>query len=36
MAALSLVRADGYFAADVLPASLIAAAGMAPAFIPGE
>jgi EmrB/QacA subfamily drug resistance transporter len=34
MAALSLVRADGNFAADVLPASLIAAAGMSLAFIP--
>jgi EmrB/QacA subfamily drug resistance transporter len=34
MAALSLVRADGSFAADVLPASLIAAAGMSLAFIP--
>ncbi len=34
MAGLSLVRADGNFAADVLPASLIAAAGMALAFIP--
>src|SRR5215211_3817258 len=34
MALLSLVRADGNFAADVLPASLIAAAGMALAFIP--
>jgi MFS family permease len=34
MAALSLVRADGNFAADVLPASLIAATGMALAFIP--
>jgi EmrB/QacA subfamily drug resistance transporter len=34
MAALSLVRADGSFAADVLPASLLAAAGMALAFIP--
>src|SRR4051794_24537227 len=34
MAGLSLVRADGTFAADVLPASLIAAAGMALAFIP--
>ena len=34
MAALSLVRADGNFAVDVLPASLIAAAGMALAFIP--
>lgn len=34
MAVLSLVRADGTFAADVLPASLIAAAGMSLAFIP--
>jgi EmrB/QacA subfamily drug resistance transporter len=34
MAGLSLVRADGNFAADVLPASLIAAAGMSLAFIP--
>jgi EmrB/QacA subfamily drug resistance transporter len=34
MAALSLVRADGSFAADVLPASLVAASGMALAFIP--
>jgi Na+/melibiose symporter-like transporter len=34
MVALSLVRADGNFAADVLPASLIAAAGMSLAFIP--
>lgn len=34
MAGLSLVRADGTFAAGVLPASLIAAAGMALAFIP--
>jgi len=34
MAALSLVRPDGNFAADVLPASLIAATGMALAFIP--
>jgi EmrB/QacA subfamily drug resistance transporter len=34
MAILSLVRADGTFAADVLPASLIAAAGMSLAFIP--
>jgi EmrB/QacA subfamily drug resistance transporter len=31
---LSFVRADGTFAADVLPASLVAAAGMALAFIP--
>jgi MFS family permease len=34
MAVLSLVRTDGSFALDVLPASLIAAAGMALAFIP--
>lgn len=34
MAVLSLVRPDGSFAADVLPASLIAAAGMSLAFIP--
>ena len=34
MAVLSLVRPDGSFAADVLPASLIAATGMALAFIP--
>src|SRR5215217_4760543 len=34
MAGLSLVRADGSFAVDVLPATLIAAAGMALAFIP--
>jgi EmrB/QacA subfamily drug resistance transporter len=34
MAGLSLVRADGSFAADVLPASLLAATGMALAFIP--
>jgi len=34
MAAMSLVRADGTFAVDVLPASLIAATGMALAFIP--
>src|SRR3712207_4063955 len=34
MVALSLVRADGSFAVDVLPASLIAAAGMSLAFIP--
>jgi EmrB/QacA subfamily drug resistance transporter len=34
MAAMSLVRADGNFVADVLPASLIAATGMALAFIP--
>ncbi len=31
---LSFVRPDGTFAADVLPASLVAAAGMAMAFIP--
>jgi EmrB/QacA subfamily drug resistance transporter len=31
---LSLARADGSFAVDVLPTSLIAAAGMALAFIP--
>ena len=31
---LSLVRPDGSFAVDVLPATLIAAAGMALAFIP--
>jgi EmrB/QacA subfamily drug resistance transporter len=31
---LSLVRPDGNFAVDVLPASLVAAAGMALAFIP--
>jgi len=31
---LSLVRADGNFALDVLPASLVAATGMALAFIP--
>jgi EmrB/QacA subfamily drug resistance transporter len=31
---MSLVRPDGTFAADVLPASLIAATGMALAFIP--
>jgi EmrB/QacA subfamily drug resistance transporter len=31
---MSLVRPDGSFAADVLPASLIAATGMALAFIP--
>jgi MFS family permease len=31
---LSLARPDGNFAADVLPASLIAATGMALAFIP--
>jgi EmrB/QacA subfamily drug resistance transporter len=34
LAALSLARPDGTFAVDVLPASLIAAAGMALAFIP--
>ena len=34
MAILSLVRPDGTFVVDVLPASLIAAAGMALAFIP--
>ena len=34
MAALSLVRPDGNFAVDVLPASLIAATGMSLAFIP--
>jgi EmrB/QacA subfamily drug resistance transporter len=34
MAALSLVRPDGTFVVDVLPASLIAAAGMSLAFIP--
>jgi EmrB/QacA subfamily drug resistance transporter len=34
MAILALVRPDGTFAADVLPASLIAAAGMSLAFIP--
>jgi EmrB/QacA subfamily drug resistance transporter len=34
MAVLSLVRADGNFAVDVLPASLVAAAGMSLAFIP--
>src|SRR3954451_3179461 len=34
MAILSLVRPDGSFVVDVLPASLIAAAGMALAFIP--
>ena len=34
MVLMSLVRADGSFAADVLPASLIAAAGMSLAFIP--
>jgi EmrB/QacA subfamily drug resistance transporter len=34
MVVLSLVRPDGSFAVDVLPASLIAAAGMSLAFIP--
>jgi EmrB/QacA subfamily drug resistance transporter len=34
MAILSLVRPDGSFIVDVLPASLIAATGMALAFIP--
>ncbi|HEU4656726.1 MAG TPA: MFS transporter [Capillimicrobium sp.] len=34
LVALSLVRPDGSFAVDVLPASLIAATGMALAFIP--
>ncbi len=34
MATLSLVRSDGSFLVDVLPASLIAATGMALAFIP--
>jgi EmrB/QacA subfamily drug resistance transporter len=34
MAVFSLIRADGTFLADVLPASLIAAAGMSLAFIP--
>jgi MFS family permease len=34
MAVLSLVRPDGSFVVDVLPASLIAAAGMSLAFIP--
>jgi len=34
MALLSLVRAGGSFVVDVLPASLIAAAGMSLAFIP--
>jgi EmrB/QacA subfamily drug resistance transporter len=34
MAVMSLVRADGSFAVDVLPASLTAAAGMSLAFIP--
>jgi EmrB/QacA subfamily drug resistance transporter len=34
MAGLSLVRADGSFLVDVLPASIVAAAGMALPFIP--
>lgn len=34
LAILSLVRPDGSFLVDVLPASLVAAAGMALAFIP--
>jgi hypothetical protein len=34
MAVMSFVRPDGNFVADVLPASLIAAAGMSLAFIP--
>ena len=34
MAVLSLVRPDGNFLADVLPASLLAATGMSLAFIP--
>jgi len=34
LAGLSLARPDGNFAADVLPASLLAATGMALAFIP--
>ena len=34
MAVMSLARPDGSFAVDVLPASLIAATGMALAFIP--
>jgi len=34
LALLSLVRENGSFAVDVLPASLVAAAGMALAFIP--
>ena len=34
MAVMSLVRPDGSFLVDVLPASLIAAAGMSLAFIP--
>ncbi|MFC0623610.1 hypothetical protein [Kribbella deserti] len=35
LAALSLIRPGGSFWTDVLPASLIAAAGMSLAFIPG-
>jgi hypothetical protein len=34
MVGLSLIRADGTFVVDVLPTSLIAATGMALAFIP--
>jgi DNA invertase Pin-like site-specific DNA recombinase len=34
LAALSLVRPDGSFLIDLLPASLVAATGMAFAFIP--
>ena len=34
MVLLSLIRSDGSFAVDVLPASMIAAAGMALPFIP--
>ena len=34
LAGLSLIRSDGSFWVDVLPASLIAAAGMSLAFIP--
>nr|BFE80581.1 hypothetical protein GCM10020093_031820 [Planobispora longispora] len=34
MAGLSLARPDGIFAADVLPASLVAAVGMSLAYIP--
>jgi MFS family permease len=34
MAVMSLISANGSFAADVLPASLIAAVGMSLAFIP--
>ncbi len=34
LAGLSLIRSDGSFWTDVLPASLIAAAGMSLAFIP--